>query len=503
MKGLVIWASVVILLGGCDSSEEDAQMDALINSGDVAAMVVRIRSGELISAELTAAYLARIDSLDAHLNAVLALNPNAMADAKARDSQADKSGVLFGIPVLVKDNIETKETATTAGYLALKDHLTNRDAELIATLRASGAVILGKANLSEWANFRSSRSSSGWSAVGGQTRNPWDLSRSPCGSSAGSGAAVAARLAPVAIGTETNGSIVCPANVNGVVGFKPSVGQLSQKGIVPISHSQDTAGPMAVDVMSAALLFDAMSGNTALAGSLGNLDLKGKRLGVVRTPTLRHEGVSRVFTQTLEQLEDAGAVLVPELQLNAAYDGFRADTLAVLLHEFKDGLNRYLASLPGDDTTQTLASLIAFNEANRETEMRYFQQEMFVRAQQTTDLNDDTYQEALTRVHQATRQDGIDKLMHDHHLDALIAPTGGPAWTIDLVLGDHGVGGFSTFPAVSGYPHVTLPMGQVHGLPVGLSIVAGMNEDKTVLQLAYAVERLLDSGNMPAMEFAQ
>lgn len=458
-----------------------------LEAGHVAPLRQAIANREFSISDLVAACVERIDALDPHINAVIAVNPRAMARAAALDDAmpGPESPPLYGIPVLVKDNIETSEQPTTAGSLALSNNRTGRDAPIIARLREAGAIILGKTNLSEWANFRSTRSSSGWSGVGGQTRNPHDLARSPCGSSSGSAAAVAARLAPLAIGTETNGSVVCPAGVNGVVGIKPTVGLLPSQCIVPISHSQDTAGPMALDVAGAAMLLAAMQGKPAVAPKPA--DLAGKRIGVVRSAMGYHEGVDACFGTAIDQLRAAGAEIIEGLELKP-YKGFRGDTLNIMLYEFKHGLNAYLAGLPNDLSGLDLAQLVEYNRAHSKAEMQWFQQELFDASLEKGGLNSNEYTEALARAARATREDGIDKLLDGQKLDVLVAPTGGPAWCIDLVNGDHGLGGFSTYPAVSGYPHVTVPMGDVHGLPVGLSFAAGAGDDETLIGLAAAFE---------------
>lgn len=458
----------------------------------IAEQQAQLRRGETTVVAVTEHFLAQIERRNPELNAVIAINPGALADAAAMD-EALASGAdtppMFGVPVLIKDNIETRELPTTAGSLALADNLTGRDAELVTHLRAAGAIVLGKANLSEWANFRSERSSSGWSAVGGQTRNPHDPNRSPCGSSSGSGAAVAAGMAMVAIGTETNGSVVCPASVNGVVGIKPTVGLVSQDGIVPISHSQDTAGPMTRTVADGATLLNAMAGTRIVdPASLDASALEGKRIGVMRSMAGFHEGVDAVFERAIARLAGAGAEVVDDLSL-APYPEFRRDSYNVLLYEFKTDLDTYLASLPGEAGKLTLEKLIAFNEAHANSEMRWFRQEIFVRAQAMGSLESDEYVAALANVQKATREDGIDHILSDHNLDAMIAPTRGPAWTIDEVNGDHGRGGAITgYAAISGYPHITVPMGVLHGLPLGLSFVAGKEADAALIAMAHAFE---------------
>ncbi len=358
-------------------------------------------------------------------------------------------------------------------------------------LREAGAIILGKTNLSEWANFRSEHSSSGWSAIGGQTRNPHDVTRSPCGSSSGSAVAVAAKLAVVAVGTETSGSVICPASLTGIVGLKPSMGLVSQSGIVPIAHTQDTAGPMAGNVKDAAILLNAMAYDRKEDFTAGfNKDaLVGKRIGVLRSTALFHECVAQVFDHAVKMLADAGAVIVDDLEMKSP-KGFRRDSYNVLLYEFKHDIGVYLSSLPTATSVSNLQDLVAFNETHSEQEMPYFQQDIFTSALSKGSLTDEEYINALARIRQATRKDGIDRLRHDTPLDVLIAPTGGAAWKIDLINGDSYAGGAPAgYPAISGYPHITLPMGDLSGLPLGLSLMGGKSSDKLLLDLAYAFEQ--------------
>ncbi|MDX1381727.1 MAG: amidase, partial [Xanthomonadales bacterium] len=458
----------------------------------------------------------RVRTADAQLRSVIALSPEARDRAAALDAEAlagQRRGPLHGVPVLIKDNIETGELPTTAGSLALKDNRTGRDAPLISNLREAGLVILGKANLSEWANFRDNESSSGWSAVGGQARNPWDTDRSPCGSSSGSAVAVAAGLVPLAVGTETNGSIICPAAVNGIVGVKPTVGLVSRAGVVPIAHSQDTAGPMAMNVTGAALLLGAMEGHdpndpaTDLAREHLGRDyatqlradgLRGMRVGVVRSQSF-HEGVDRVFEQAVADLGRAGAEVVDELRFPEWPEGFWDDALDVLLYEFRHDLNRYLAGLPGESGELTLARLIEFNRAHADTEMPWFGQDLFERAEATGEdggLDAERYRQALEQVQGFTR-DTLNTLMSEHELDLLVMPSNAPAWTIDWVNGDHFIGGSSSMAAISGYPHVTVPMGRWKGLPVGLSFIGRAFAEPILLRAAYAYEQATRHARTP------
>jgi amidase len=459
--------------------------------------------------------LRRIERWDDRLNSVTALNPDALATARSLDTERRDGSLrspLHGVPVLVKDNIETRELPTTAGSLALHGVAAGRDAALIGRLRDAGLVILGKTNLSEWANFRSERSSSGWSAVGGQTRNPHDPTRSPCGSSSGSGAAVAAGLVPLAVGTETNGSIICPAAVNGIVGIKPTVGLVSRRGIVPISHSQDTAGPMAASVRAAAELLTVMAapepGDPATpddsvlfereyARHLDPRGLQGKRIGVVRSLAGFHEGVDAAFDRALRDLGAAGAVIVDDLAFPPYPEDFQQAAYDVLLHEFKHDLNAYLAGLPGPAGQLTLGGLIRFNEAEAEREMKWFQQEIFIKAQATAGLDAAPYVEASQQVRAFSRA-AIDDLLEQHDLDLLVSPSNTPAWKIDLVVGDRWLGSSSSMPARAGYPHVTVPMGFVHGLPVGLSFYSGAFSEPTLIEAAYAYEQTSRRARPPA-----
>jgi len=445
-------------------------------------------------------YLARIAAIDDSgpmLNAVLAVNPDAAKDEAAARSI---SGPLSGKPMLIKDNIEMAgPLATTAGSLALNGNATGRDAPLVARLRKAGVVILGKTNLSEWANIRSSSSSSGWSAVGGQTRNPHALDRTPCGSSSGSGSAIAAGLAWAAIGTETDGSITCPASVNGIVGFKPTVGMISRTHVVPISHSQDTAGPMTRSVADAALLMNALAGSdsadsataeadkrkTDFTAGLATASLKGVRLGVLRKQAGSHPALLALFEKALADLKAAGAELV-EIDFTPPPEMGR-DEFAVLLYELREDMGAYLRSVPGTNKPKSLADLIAFNKATP-AELRWFGQDVFEQAEAATDKA--AYETARANSLKLAGTDGIDKLLKDNRAAFLIAPTEGPAWPIDLVLGDHFVGvGAGSLAAIAGYPHLTVPMGAVEALPIGLSFMGAQWADAQVLAAGAAYER--------------
>ncbi|MXO58154.1 amidase [Altererythrobacter salegens] len=445
-------------------------------------------------------YLERIATLDdagPELNAVIvSLDPDtAAAEAQA----AEKAGLLLGgRTVLVKDNVETKEWPTTAGSLALAANMTGRDAPLIARLREAGGVVLGKTNLSEWANIRSSNSTSGWSAVGGLTRNPYAIDRNTCGSSSGSGAAVAAGFAWAAIGTETDGSITCPSSINGLVGFKPTVGLVSQTFIVPISSSQDTAGPMANSVHDAALLLSAIAGpdygilgpgdlHYDFTAGLATASLSGKRVGVLRKAVGNDRKVTALFEAALADMKAAGAEIV-ELDYDAPSEMGSAE-LTVLLYELRRDLGAYLAGSPAAIPVRTLADAIAFDAAHLEEEMRWFGQELFVQAETTTD--EEAYKKARADSLRLAGPEGIDKLLADSKVDVLVAPTVGPAWTSDLVNGDHYNGsiGAGSLAAIAGYPHLTVPMGAVEGLPVGISFMGAKWSDAAMLGFGAAYER--------------
>ena len=449
--------------------------------------------------ELTERYLARIRELDPALRAVIEINPDALSIAAELD-RAPRRGPLYGMPVLLKDNIDTADKMhTTAGSLALVDAPTPRDAGIVERLRAAGAVILGKTNLSEWANFRSSRSVSGWSGRGGQTRNPYALDRNPCGSSSGSGVAVAANLCAAAVGTETDGSIVCPASMNGVVGIKPTVGLLSGRGIIPISHSQDTAGPMARTVRDAAILLGAMAeGPHAQADYTKFLEvngLHGARLGVARKFFELGPGVQQLMESCLSLMKLMGATLVDPADL-PTYGRYDTTENLVLQYEFKNDLNAYLDARRTD---LTLEKLIAFNVEHRGEEMPYFEQEIFVESQQRGTLNDVTYLRALSGNRRLARAEGIDAVLKKYKVDAIVAPTTGPAWLIDWVTGDHDTGGCSTPAAVAGYPHITVPAGLVYGLPVGMSFFGAAWSEPVLLRLAYGFEKTTKARRPPRM----
>lgn len=468
----------------------------------------RMQAGTLSSQSLVRQYLERIAAIDRagpRINAVIELNPDAMVIAAGLDRERAAGkvrGPLHGLTVLLKDNIATGDRmSTTAGSLALEGVRATRDAHVVAQLRAAGVVIIGKTNLSEWANLRSTRSTSGWSGRGGLTRNPYALDRNTSGSSAGSGAAVAASLATFAVGTETDGSIVSPSSVNGIVGIKPTMGLVSRSGIIPISHSQDTAGPMARTVADAALLLAAMAGvdesdavTRSGAGRAGGYaaalvpgGLKGKRLGVVRAGMGRYDKLDALTELALAALKAEGAILVDVTVPNTAK--YRASELDVLLYEFKPGVAAWLADYAPHAPVKNMADVIAFNNRNAERSMPHFGQEYLIRAQAKGGLDTPEYVEALANCRRYAGPEGIDQVMKQFKLDALVAPTTGPAWLTDYVAADHGSGGFSSPAAVAGYPHITVPAGYLYGLPVGLSFVGAAWSEASLISMAYGFEQ--------------
>jgi len=465
--------------------------------------------------EVTALYLDRIEQIDRNgptLRAIIDINPNAIAFAKTLDKEriAGKSrGPLHGIPIVLKDNIDTHDQPTTAGSRALKGSIPLNDSEVAKKLRAAGAVILGKANLSEWANFRGQHSSSGWSGIQGQTKNPYVLTRNPCGSSSGSGVAVSANLTLLAIGTETNGSIVCPSHANGVVGIKPTVGLISRSGIIPISFTQDTAGPMARTVTDAALALGALVGidstdsktlasvekyRTDYSTFLNIEGLQGKRIGIYTAPLGNNKAVDQLSQKAIEIMKEKGAELV-EIE-TIAPRGTGSHSFQVMLHEYKAGLNDYFEQLGEDAPIKTLEDLIAFNLKDS-LELKYFNQAYLKMAQEKEDLNSDAYKTALENLKRMSQQEGIDRVMNEHQLDAIIAPTGSPAWSTDWLNGDNFHLGSSSPAAWAGYPNITVPMGDIHGLPVGLSIFGTAWSEGKLIEIAYAFEQATQARIVP------
>ncbi|CAN5597906.1 amidase [soil metagenome] len=481
-----------------------------LEEATIAELGEQMASGQLSARRLTMAYLQRIRQLDEHgpqLNSILTINPRALEIAELRDAErkAGKArGPLHGIPIVLKDNIDTLDRMhSTAGSLALVDSKPQRDATVARRLRRAGAIILGKTNLSEWANFRSTQSSSGWSGVAGQTRNPYVLDRNPCGSSSGSGTSVSANLAAASLGTETDGSIVCPASATGIVGIKPTVGLTSRAGVVPISHSQDTVGPMCRTVADAAVVLGAMTGvdprDPATLDSRGRhhrdysqfLDpdgLHGARIGVARNLTGFSPETDEIFEAAVTAIRDAGATVVDPANLDSAaeLDASGAE-FEVLLYEFKTDIRRYLATRSAG-SPRTLKDLIEFNEAHAGRELRWFGQEIFELAQAKGPLTDPAYRQALRTGRRLARAEGLDKVLGEHNLNAIVAPTGSPAWPTDLVNGDHFLGGSSSVAAVAGYPLISVPAGFAFGLPVGITFMGAAFAEPTLIRVASGFE---------------
>ncbi len=513
MRSTTLSFALLLALCGCAHTDNltpaganaaTARQDDLIDA-DIVGLQARMASGKTSSLGLTRAYLQRVATIDRAgptLNSVIELNPQAEADARALDAERRAGhvrGPLHGIPVLLKDNIDALPMVNSAGSLALADFRPGRDAFLVQRLRAAGAVILGKTNLSEWANFRSTKSSSGWSARGGLTRNPYALDRNPCGSSAGTGAAIAASLATVGIGTETDGSITCPASVNGLVGLKPTVGLVSRDGIIPISASQDTAGPMTRSVADAAAVLQAIAAPdpqdpaartapTSTPDYLAHLrpdGLRGARLGLLRNPLREDPAIAAALERAVQTLRAAGATVI---ETSLATDGqWDAAEQTVLLVEFKAGLNAYLRSHAAP--VSSLEQLIAFNRSHAQREMSYFGQELFEQAQAAAGLDDAAYLTARATAKRLAGPDGIDAALQANRLDALIVPTTGAAWVTDLVKGDTFPGAGYGAAAVAGYPSLSVPMGQTQGLPLGLLFMGSAWSEPRLIELAYAYEQ--------------
>jgi amidase len=508
------WLAVLCCVLGCARAAEPA---FVLEDATIADLQQRMTSGTLDAHAITQRYLERIAAIDKSgptINSVIELNPDALQIADRLDAERKAGkvrGPLHGIPILIKDNIETGDKMhTSAGSLALADSMAAQDAGIVAILREAGAVILGKTNMSEWANFRSTHSTSGWSARGGLTKNPYALDRNPCGSSSGTGAAIAANLAVVGIGTETDGSIVCPSSVNGLVGIKPTLGLVSRSGIVPIAHSQDTAGPMARTVADAAILLNAVAGAdardpTSAAADKHRIDytksldlggLKNARIGVVRKQAGFNDDVDALLEQNIATLKAGGAVIVDvDLPNFGKYDDAE---LTVLEYEFKHDLSAYLASLPGAaHAPRSLQELIAFNERQRSRELSWFGQDLLAKSQALGELSEKKYRDALASAKTLAGKQGIDAALAKYHIDALIAPTLGPAWVTDWINGDHVSGGSSTPAAVAGYPDISVPAGFVHGLPVGLSFYGAAWSEPKLIRYAYAFEQATHARRPP------
>jgi amidase len=482
-----------------------------LEEATLAQLQAGMASGAMTAHSITQQYLARIDELDRkgpRLRHVIEINPDALsiADGLDRERKAGRvRGPLHGIPILLKDNVDTADRmTTTAGSFALAGSIPLQDSTVAAKLRAAGAILLGKTNLSEWANFRSSHSSSGWSGRGGQAKNPYVLDRNPCGSSSGSAAGVAANLSALAIGTETDGSIVCPSSANGIVGIKPTLGLVSRAGIIPIAHSQDTAGPMARTVRDAAILLGVLTGAdsrdsaTSSAGARSLTDyttfldangLRGARIGVARTKFFGYSDVTdKVINDAIDAMKAQGAVIVDPANIETAgkFDDSEYD---VLLYEFKADLNSYLASLGPKAPVKTLQDIIEYNDRHKDQEMPYFGQEIMIQAQAKGPLTEKKYIDELASNLKMARTDGIDATMDKYKLDAIVAPTGGPAWTTDVINGDHFSGASSTPAAVAGYPNINVPAGYSHGLPIGISFFGRAYSEPALIKIAYAYEQ--------------
>jgi len=500
MKAFQRLALIIVLAIIALNTQAEINQSTTIND-----IHLQMESKQLTSEQLVQFYLQRIAEFDdkgQQLNSVVQLNENALDQATALDRYFLKNGFkgsLHGIPVLLKDNIDTTDgMANTAGSAALAKNYPKDDAFLVKQLKAQGAIILGKTNLSEWANFRSTASSSGWSGLYGQSKNPYDTTTSPCGSSAGSGVAAAAHFATVTIGTETDGSVTCPAAMNGVVGIKPTLGTVSRDGIIPIAHSQDTAGPMARNVTDAVILLTAMvkadkddqdvvSSNIEYLSHLKLDGVKGKRIGIARNLMGYHKGLDNVFEQAVIDLKQQGAIIVDETNFEKSEQWGEAE-FEVLLYEFKDELNKYLAKTV-DGIPKSLSEMIEYNKKHADIEMKHFGQEIFLMAQAKGHITDKTYLDSLAKAKKLTQEQGIDALLAKHNLDLIIAPTTGPAWKTDWVNGDHYLGAASSAAAMSGYPHITLPMGYVHGLPVGLSMFSGKLQEGVLIEAAFGYEQ--------------
>ncbi|MEA2176185.1 MAG: amidase [Blastocatellia bacterium] len=496
--------------GGVPPSMKTSVSSFELEEMTIADLQKSMQTGKLSSRSITSKYLSRIEDVDKRgptINSVIELNPDALEIAEVLDKERKAKGArgpLHGIPVLIKDNIDTADRmTTTAGSLALEGSVALRDAFVAQRLREAGAVILGKTNLSEWANFRSSHSSSGWSGRGGQTKNPYVLDRNPCGSSSGSGAGVSANLCAVAVGTETDGSVVCPSSANSLVGIKPTLGLVSRAGIIPIAHSQDTAGPMARTVTDAAILLGVLNGldprDPATSEGRGKfmmdytkfLDqngMRGARIGVARKFFGFSDAVDKLLESSIEEMKRQGAVIVDPADIPTT-GKFDASEFEVLLFEFKADLNTYLAGLGPRAPVRSLKEIIEFNDKHRDREMPYFGQDIMIKAEAKGPLTSKDYLKALKDNHRLSRTEGIDAVMNKNRLDAIIAPTGGPPWPTDLLNGDHFTGGFSTPSAVAGYPHITVPAGYLHGLPVGLSFFGRAYSEPVLIRLAYAYEQ--------------
>jgi amidase len=505
-------AGVAMMAGpgmGSDKSKQFVEQPGPFELDEVTVgeLAERLRSGKETVRSIAEKYIGRIESVDqggVKVNSVIEMNPDALAIADELQKELKEKGPrgpLHGVPVLIKDNIDTADRMhTTAGSMALAANIAKNDSFVAAQLRKSGALILGKTNLSEWANFRSTHSTSGWSGRGRQTHNPYVLDRNPCGSSSGSGAAVSANFCALAIGTETDGSIVCPSSNNGVVGIKPTVGLIGRTGIIPISHSQDTAGPMGRTVRDVAIFLGVLAGYDANDASakktfvsdytpfLDENGLKGARIGIARKFFGFSDSVDKLMAEAIEAMKKAGAIIIDPADI-PTMGKFDDSEQTVLLYEFKTDLEKYLATMDPSVDMRTLKQLIDFNEAHKDVEMPYFAQELFLQAQAKGPLTEKAYLDAVKKNRRLARKEGIDAIMDKEKLDAIVAPTGGPAWTTDLINGDHFGGGSSSPAAVAGYPDISVPAGFVKGLPVGISFFGRAYSEGTLIKIAYAFEQ--------------
>lgn len=512
IKSLTLAVAGTLIVIACQSPANNTKQEVKENSWleemTISKLQLGYRNGDYSITDVVSAYLDRIIELDMNgpeLNSIIVVNPDALLIAEELDKEMATGkirGPLHGIPVILKDNIDTYDKMpTTAGATALMNSYAKTDSYVAKKLREAGAVIIAKSNLSEWANFRAMMSSSGWSGVGGQTKNPYVLDRNPCGSSSGSGVAVSANLCMIAIGTETNGSIVCPANNNGIVGIKPTVGLISRSGIIPISYTQDTPGPMSRSVEDAAFCLGALTGIDSLdhktlasAGKYHNDytrylkadGLKGKRIGIIKNSGGFSDKVDTLMQQAIRSMKVQGAEII-EVEAPKANE-YDDPSFQVLLYEFKDGLNKYLAGLGPEAPVKSLKELIEFNKKDT-VELRYFDQKILIAAEKKGDLTSPEYKTALAKMQKTTREDGIDKMMNGSRLDAIIAPTGSPAWKTDLLLGDHYVGGSSSLAAISGYPAITLPMGFIDNLPVGITFFGREWSEPLLIEIAFSYEQ--------------
>ena len=505
-------ASLVLMLIACQNSDNNKKQASNKNGWLIEMTIPKLqlgyKEGQYSVTDVVSAYIDRITEIDMNgpgLNSVLVINPDAIEIAGELDremAEGKKRGPLFGVPVIIKDNIDTHDKmATTAGATVLRNSFAPADSWVATRLREAGAVIIAKSNLSEWANFRAKVSSSGWSGVGGQTLNPYVLDRNPCGSSSGSGVAVSANLCMVAIGTETNGSIVCPSNNNGVVGIKPTVGLISRAGIIPISFTQDTPGPMSRTVTDAAIMLGALTGIdpsdekskqsegkslTDYSKYLNSDGLHGKRIGLVKNLMGFSDNVDTLMRRAIADMKAKGAIVI---EVNAPESAdYEKASMEVMLYEFKDGLNKYFTSLGKDAPVRNMKELIDFNSRDS-VELKYFDQKILIDADKMSDIGSPGYRKALEQMLLGTRKNGIDKIMNENKLDALIAPTGSPAWKTDLLNGDHYVGGSSSLAAISGYPAITVPMGFIGEMPVGISFFGRAWSEPLLIEIAYGYEQ--------------